>query len=221
MSLFDRKESAKDVAGCTDFSLLSPIAKISDVKKHCNIAFKHQYFSVCVNPVNVQIAKTYITKELKKDIKVCAVVGFPLGENTTNTKLFEAKNAIAEGADEIDFVISVSRCKSGDFAYVKNEITRMVRLAKKRVVKVIIETGYLNREEINKVVKICMRAKVDFIQTSTGYSMTQTTPEDVDYIARLCKGKCSVKAAGGVLTKQDAINLIRAGCTRIGTSRIL
>jgi len=219
--MFDKREILKNVALCVDFTLLSPIVTEKDVIKHCNIALKHHYYSVCVNPVNVRIAKKYIQTELLKDIKVCTVIGYPLGENTTLVKIQEAKQAIIDGADELDVVISISRVKSGDFAYVKNELSRIVRISKKRVVKAIIETGYLTREEINKVVKICMKCRVDYIQTSTGYTLTRSTPEEVNYLENLVGDRCGIKIAGGVTTKAEATEMVRAGAQRIGTSRII
>lgn len=221
MLMFDKRELLKNVNVCVDFTLLSPLVTEKDIKKHCNIALKHHYYGVCINPVNVKIAKRYIQTELLKDIKVCTVIGYPLGENVSQIKIQEAKQAISDGVDELDVVISISRVKSGDYAYVKNELTRIVRISKKRVVKAIIETGYLTREEINKVVKICLKCRVDYIQTSTGYTLTRSTPEEVNYLDNLVGERCGIKIAGGVTTKAEAIEMVRAGAQRIGTSRII
>lgn len=219
--MLDKREMLKNPALCVDFTLINPLATPNDIRKHCNIALKHHYYSVCVSPVNVSIAKNYIRKELMKDIKVCTVIGYPLGENSTSVKILEAKQAFIDGADEIDVVISISRVKSGDLSYVKNELLRIVRISKKKIIKAIIETGYLTRDEINKVVKICIKCKVDFIQTSTGYTLTKSSPEEIAYLDNLTNGKCGIKMAGGITTCKEANDMIRAGAKRIGTSRII
>lgn len=204
-----------------DYTLLKPTATYVDIEKLCNIAHKNKYFSVCINPVNVRFAKSYLDERLKSKVKVCTVVGFPLGESLTQTKVFEAKRAIADGADEIDMVMCLSRTKAGDWGYVKNDISRVVRVAKSKVVKVIIESSLLTRDEIEKATKVCLRAKVDFVKTSTGFAGGGATPEAVEIIAGITRGKCGIKASGGIATVYDAMNLVRMGATRIGTSRTL
>ncbi len=202
-----------------DYSLLDPTAGVSDVEKACNIAHKHKYHAVCVCPVNVKHARDYIDFKLKSPVLVCAVVAFPLGESLTETKVFEAKRCFADGADEIDFVASMSRARSGDWAYVKNDISRVVRISKRHIVKVVIETAYFKKTEIEHFCKICARCKVDYVMTSSGFAGGGATPEIVEIMVNALSKKCNVKASGGVATRLDAINLARMGATRIGTSR--
>lgn len=211
----------KNINSIVDFTLLRPNATVLDVENLCNIAHKNRYFSVCVNPVNVAFARNYIDLKLKSTLKVCTVVGFPLGESATESKVFEAKRAIADGADEIDMVMSISRAKAGNWDYVKNDISRVVRVSRGRVVKVIIETAYLTRDEIVQATKICMKARASFVKTSTGFGPGGATPEAVELIASNVKGRCGVKAAGGIATRFDAVNMVRKGATRIGTSKII
>lgn len=212
---------SRDLSSYIDYTLIEPCSTIKDVEKCCNIAFKYKYRAICISPVNVYYARKYIENELKAEIPIAVVVGFPLGENLTETKVFETKKAIADGADEIDVVISISRVKNNDFNYVKNELLRIRRIARKKIVKAIIETTFLSRDEITKVVKICLRCKVDFIQTSTGYAGGGATPEVIELLYELTRGKCKIKAAGGITSKEEANDLIRKGAACIGTSRKL
>lgn len=211
----------KNINAIVDFTLLSPTATVVDVENLCNIAQKNRYFSVCINPVNVAFARNYIDLKLKSSLKICTVVGFPLGENTTESKVFETKRAIADGADEIDMVLSISRVKAGNWDYVKNDISRVVRVSRGRVVKVIIETAYLTRDEIVQATKICMKARASFVKTSTGFAPGGATLEGVELISSVVKGRCGVKASGGIASRFDAVNMVRKGATRIGTSRII
>lgn len=204
-----------------DFTLLDARATESDLEKLCDIAYKHSYYSVCVNGANVSYVKGYINKTLNNSLKVVCVVGFPLGASSTATKLFEIKEAVQSGADEIDFVVNIGKVKQGKFDYVKNEIKKIRSQAKKKVVKAIIETCYLDKNEIVRLSKICMQAKIDFIKTSTGFGTGGATIEDVKLIYDTVKGKSKVKASGGVRTREQAIDLINAGADRIGTSYIL
>ncbi|MEG1582254.1 MAG: deoxyribose-phosphate aldolase [Clostridia bacterium] len=209
----------KNIESIVDFTLLIPTATYKDIEKLCNIAYKNKYYSVCVNPVNVQFAKKYIDENFDGAVKICSVVGFPLGENTIETKVFEMKQALCDGASEIDVVACISRIKMGDYDYLKKELSRLVRSCKKAVIKVIIETCYLNRDEIAKVSRVCAKCKVDYVKTSTGFGTAGASPEDVELISNSVDNKCGVKASGGIKTKEDAIILVRAGATRIGTSR--
>lgn len=215
----DVELSERDLNSYIDYTLLDPRAGDKDVENICNIAVKHRYFSVCVNPINVAHARKYINARLNDTIKVVSVVGFPLGANTIESKVLEAKKAISDGADEIDVVICISKAKQGDFAYIKNELSRIVRCSKGRVVKAIIETCYFNRDEIIKLCKVCVKAKVDFVKTSTGYGVGGATPEVVELIKQNVEGKCLVKASGGIRSRNDAFIMLRAGARRIGTSR--
>lgn len=204
-----------------DFTLLDPRAVSKDVQTLINVAIKNQYYSVCINPSNVYDARTYIDSSIRQDLALVSVVGFPLGASTLQTKVNEAKQALADGADELDVVINIAKVKENDYSYIKNELSRIVRIARGKVVKAIIETCYLTREEIKEVCKVCLKAKVDFIKTSTGYGTGGATVEDVLLIKEIVRDKCLIKASGGIRTKAQAEELIRAGATRIGTSRVL
>lgn len=215
----DVELSERDLNSYIDYTLLDPRAGDRDVENLCNIAVKNKYYAVCVNPTNVEHARKYVDSRLNDTIKVVSVIGFPLGANLVETKVLEAKKAIADGADEIDVVINIAKAKQGDFGYIKNELSRIVRCSKGRVVKAIIETCYFNRDEIVKLCKMCVKAKVDFVKTSTGYGIGGATPEVVELIKQNVDGKCEVKASGGIRTRNDAYIMLRAGARRIGTSR--
>ncbi len=204
-----------------ELTLVDPRAISRDVHTLVNVAVKNGYLGVCVNPINVAEARSYIDEKVRVEMRVIAVIGFPLGATSISAKVQEAKEAISAGADELDVVINIGAVKSGDFAFVKSELSRIVRIAKGRIVKAIIETCYLSREEIKDVVKACVKAKVDFVQTSTGYGTGGATAEDILLIKEVAGGKIEVKAAGGVRSRAQAEELVRAGAIRIGTSKVI
>lgn len=211
----------KNLNTIVDYTLLKPATTRKELINFLSVAYKNRYYSVCVNPINVSIAKQYISQKLKDSLKLCCVIGFPLGENLTETKVYETKKAIADGADEIDMVMSISRAKDGDWKYVREDISRVVRASNGKVVKVIIETALLSKSEIEKASLICVKSKVDFVKTSTGYADGGATPEVVEIIKNVVKNHCGIKASGGIKTTAEALNLVRMGATRIGTSREL
>ena len=222
--MFGKKESGTLVAiinDKVDFTLLDARATYADIEKLCDVAYKNQYYSVCVNPCNVKYASGYISQKLQSDLKVASVVGFPLGANSIECKVFETKQAISDGADEIDVVVNVGRVKSGDFDYVKNELVKIKKAAKSHIVKVILETCYLDENEIIKLCKICVKAKVDYVKTSTGFGTGGATVEHVELMHKTVAGKCKVKASGGIRTRESAVQMINAGADRLGCSRIL
>ena len=204
-----------------DFTLLDARATESDLEKLCDIAYKHSYYSVCVNPTNVSYVKGYIDKNFDGEIKVVSVVGFPLGANSIEMKVLEAKEVVQNGADEIDFVVNIGKIKQGKFDYIKNELKRIRKVCKGKIVKAIIETCYLTKNEIVKVSKMCMQAKIDFVKTSTGFGIAGANLDDVKMIYDIVKGGCGVKASGGIRTREDAIKFLNIGASRIGTSHIL
>lgn len=204
-----------------DFTLLDPRATESDIEKICDIAYKHSYYSVCVNPSNVSYATGYINKNLNSELKVVCVVGFPLGANSTNVKLAEAKEAIANGADEIDFVVNIGKLKQGKFDYIKNELKMLRKVTKNHIIKAIIETCYLSKNEIVKISKICMQSKIDFVKTSTGFGTGGALEDDVKLIYETVKGVCKIKASGGIRNREQALKFINIGANRIGTSHII
>lgn len=214
-------ENFVNVNSCIDFTLLDARATTLDIEKLCDIAYKNQYYSVCVNPCNVLTAKTYIEKNFNNAVKVATVIGFPLGANTMQTKLFEAKEALDSGADELDVVINIGKAKDGDFGYIKNELSKIKKLAKKHIVKAIIETCYFDQNDIIRLCKTCEQAKVDFVKTSTGFGIGGATEDNVALIYKEVAGKCKVKASGGIRTREQALTMINKGASRIGTSHIL
>lgn len=206
----------ESLAKLIDHTLLKPEANQDQIKKICEEAKAYQFASVCVNPTWVQ----YAAQMLKNtDIKVCTVVGFPLGANTSETKAFEAKKAIEQGAHEIDMVINIGALKSKNFSLVNQDIAAVCAAAKgKAIVKVIIETSLLTNEEIEKVCTIAKDAGADFVKTSTGFSGGGATEEAVELMRKTVGPDIGVKASGGVRTYKDVQNMVKAGATRIGTS---
>jgi deoxyribose-phosphate aldolase len=177
-------------------------------------AKEYDFKSVCVNPTWVNHA----AKELAEtDVLVCTVIGFPLGANTVETKVFETLNAISNGADEIDMVLNIGRAKMGDFDYILNEVTEVKKACNKTTLKVILETCYLTKEEIRLASEACIKAGADFVKTSTGFGTGGATVEDVAIMKDVAKDK-EVKASGGVRSQEDVEAMIEAGATRIGTS---
>jgi len=159
-------------------------------------------------------------KSLLRDtsVKVCTVIGFPLGATTTAVKVFESKEAIDNGADEIDMVINVSALRSKDYNYVLEDISAVREVTKGKILKVIIETAYLNEEEKIKACELAKEAKADFVKTSTGFAPTGATAEDVSLMRKIVGLEMGVKASGGIRTIKDVLKMIKAGANRIGTS---
>ncbi len=204
-----------------DFTLLDARVTNFDLEKLCNIAYKNKYYSVCVNPSRVSFVKGYIVKNLENQLKIASVVGFPLGANSIEIKCAEAKQAILDGADEIDFVVNIGKVKEGDFSYIKNELSRIRKATKGNIIKCILETCYLSKEEIVKVCKLCVKCKIDFVKTSTGFGTAGANFEDVNLMLQTVGTECLVKASGGIRTREVAIELLNMGVKRIGTSRVL
>ena len=204
-----------------DFTLLDPRATIFDLEKLCNIAYKNKYYSVCVNPSAVSFVKGYILKNLSNEVKVCSVVGFPLGASVIDVKCAEAKQAILDGADEIDFVINIAKLKENDLGYLKNELSKIRKVVKNNILKCIIETAYLTESEIIKICKLCVKCKIDYVKTSTGFATLGAKISDVKTMLNAVEGKCFVKASGGIRTRESAVEFLNLGVKRIGTSRVL
>ncbi|PKK94102.1 MAG: deoxyribose-phosphate aldolase [Tenericutes bacterium HGW-Tenericutes-6] len=175
----------------------------------------YQFKSVCVNPIWVKYAK-----EKLKDtpVLVCTVIGFPHGTHTPTVKGFEAEQVVLDGADELDMVMNVFALKHGDDALILDEIKKVVKAANKRTVKVIIETCYLTPEEIVRASKLVLEGGAHFVKTSTGFGTYGARVEDVKLMKETVKDQAEVKASGGVRTYEDALKMIEAGATRIGTS---
>lgn len=186
-----------------------------DLIKLVDEAKEYDFFSICINPCWVKQASELLAGS---NTKVCSVIGFPLGANTTNIKVLEAKEAIENGASEIDMVINVSKLKDKDYEYVYNEIKKIKEAIGNNVLKVIIEACLLTNDEKTIACQIIMKAGANFVKTSTGMSTGGATVEDVKLFKEVVGDTTLIKAAGGVRTYEDAISMIEAGANRIGTS---
>lgn len=199
-----------------DHTLLKADANLSQVEKLCAEAREYEFFSVCVNSYFVKKAVELLKGS---SVKVCTVVGFPLGASTMETKRFEAMKAVAEGAREIDMVINVSAIKSKDWQYVLDDMSSLSQVCHQQgaFLKVILETALLTNEEKIEACKLAVKANVDFVKTSTGFSTGGATVEDVKLMRSLV-GNLGVKASGGIRDAETARKMIEAGATRLGTS---
>ncbi|URZ00418.1 deoxyribose-phosphate aldolase [Clostridium felsineum] len=205
-----------EIANIIDHTALKPDTTKEQILKLIEEAKKYKFASVCVNPRWVKLASS----ELKDSkVKVCTVIGFPLGASTTETKVFETKNAIENGAEEVDMVISIGDLKNENNDYVKKDIEEVVKTAKERaIVKVIIETCLLTDEEKIRVCKLAKEAGADFVKTSTGFSTAGAKAEDIKLMRKTVGDSMGVKASGGIHTREEALQMINSGATRIGAS---
>lgn len=198
-----------------DHTILKANATDEEVEKLCQEALKYNFASVCVNPGYV----SFCYKILKgSDVKVCTVIGFPLGATSTMAKVAETKEAVFEGAGEVDLVINISRLKAHDDKYVEEEIARVKHSAGKALLKVIIETCLLTDEEKVRACLLAKKAGADYVKTSTGFSTGGATVEDIKLMRKTVGNEMGVKASGGIRTKEDFLKMIEAGASRIGTS---
>ena len=206
----------QNIANIIDHTVLKAFSTKEDVIKVCNEAKEYGFFSVCINPTHIELAK----KELEgSNVKVCTVIGFPLGANTSEVKSFETKDAIAKGAHEVDMVINIGALKDNNYDLVYNDIKAVVDAANKEaLVKVIIETCYLTDEEKKIACELSVKAGADYVKTSTGFGTGGSTPEDIKLMRDVVGPNIGVKASGGVRTTEDAIKVIDAGASRIGAS---
>ncbi len=198
-----------------DHTLLKPDATPEQILQLCNEAKEYHFMSVCVNPHYVPLAASVLEGS---DVKVCTVVGFPLGMNNTKTKLEETELCLKLGATEIDMVINVGMLKAGEDDYVQNEIHLLKQAVGNKILKVIIETCLLTDEEKVRVCKLAKEAGADFVKTSTGFSKGGATVEDVRLMRETVGPEMGVKASGGVRTHEDLLAMVEAGANRIGTS---
>lgn len=199
-----------------DHTLLKPDATEKDIKTLCEEAEEYDFASVCVNPFYVKIANQ-ILKET--DVKVCTVIGFPLGATTSEVKAFEAAEAIKNGAQEIDMVINIGAMKSGNYDQVEKDIQAVVKaIDGKALLKVILETCLLEKEEIKKACEISKEAGADFVKTSTGFSKAGANVEDIRLMRETVGEQMGVKASGGIRDIKTAKAMVQAGATRIGAS---
>ncbi len=208
----------EQLAKLIDHTLLKPDATKEAIRRLCEEAIKHGFWSVCVNPTYVSLAAGILGGT---EVKVCSVVGFPLGANIPEMKALEAEKAVNDGASEIDMVMNIGALKSRDYELVKRDVREVVEHSKARkdtVVKVIIETGLLTEEEKVKASRLVKESGANFVKTSTGFTAPGANVHDVKLIRATVGPDFGLKAAGGIRTYHDAVKLIEAGANRIGTS---
>ena len=213
----NKKLTSKELAGMVDHTLLKPYVKNEDFKKICDEAMKYEFKMVAINPAMTERCKEYLKGS---KVHVGAAIGFPLGQTTFECKVFETKDAIAKGADEIDYVINIVELKNGNLNYIKREMEEIVKVCRKNniISKVIFENCYLTDEEKIQVAKIALKVKPDFIKTSTGFGTSGATVEDVKRMKSVVGNEVKVKAAGGIRDLETALKMIEAGAERIGSS---
>lgn len=210
------ERKVKEIASYIDHTVLKPQATASDVEKLCREAMEYHFASVCVNPKYVGFAKE-IMKD--SDVKVCTVIGFPLGANKTEIKAMEVRAAIEDGAHEVDMVIDIGAAKEHDYQRVKEDVAGVkAEVDSEHILKVIIETCLLTDEEKVQVCRVCKEAGADFVKTSTGFSTGGATAEDVKLMHETVGPEVKVKASGGIRNKEDAMKMIESGASRLGTS---
>lgn len=198
-----------------DHTLLKATATEDDIIELCKEARDYQFFSVCVNSCYVPLAK----KNLKgTNVKVCTVIGFPLGAMSTQAKIFETQQALKDGAEEVDMVINIGELKSKNLQKVEEEITVIKEIVGDRILKVIIETCYLTPQEIVIASELAVKAQADFVKTSTGFGTDGARMKNIDLIKDAVNGKAKIKASGGIKNLDTALSYIEAGVERIGTS---
>ncbi|ARK29073.1 deoxyribose-phosphate aldolase [Halalkalibacter krulwichiae] len=205
-----------NLAKMIDHTLLKAETRREQIVTACEEAIKYNFYSVCLNPTWIEEASNLLKN---KDVKVCTVIGFPLGAATTAVKAFETRDAVDKGADEVDMVINVAKLKDGDYVAVEKDIRAVVEAAKgKALVKVIIETSLLTDDEKRKACQLAVKAGADFVKTSTGFSTGGATATDIQLMREAVGPGIGVKASGGVRDKKTAVEMVAAGATRIGAS---
>lgn len=198
-----------------DHTLLKPEGTEAELIKLCEEAKEYKFFSVCVNPCNIEKAKELLKDS---DTKICTVVGFPLGQMTTEAKSFETKEAVFLGAEEVDMVINIGKLKDKDYDYVLEDIRAVVLAAGGVLTKVIIESCLLTDEEKVKACELAKAAGADYVKTSTGFSKSGATKEDIALMRKTVGPEMGVKASGGIRTLEDAMAMIENGASRLGLS---
>lgn len=206
-----------EILSKVDHTLLAQTATWEEIRQICDDGILFQTASVCIPPCHVKQAKEYV----KNRLKICTVIGFPNGNTTTATKIFETQDALNNGADEIDMVINIGALKEKNYAYVQNEILELKKVCKNKILKVIIETCLLTEEEKIKMCEIITNANADFIKTSTGFSKSGATFEDIALFSNHIGSDVKIKAAGGISSFEDGEKFIALGADRLGTSRLI
>lgn len=205
------------ILGCTDHTLLSQKATLPEILALCDEGMEHKVASVCIPACYVKEAKAYV----KDRLRICTVIGFPNGYSTANAKCFEATEAVANGADEIDMVINIGLVKQGEYGRVLDEIKEVKKACCGKLLKVIIETCLLSEEEKIRMCKVVSQSGAEYIKTSTGFSTKGATAEDIKLFAENVEPHVKIKAAGGIQTLEDAENFLALGASRLGSSRII
>lgn len=213
----ERNMDTKKILSMVDHTLLLQASTWDEIRALCDDAICYGTASVCIPPCYVKKAKEYVGEQMK----ICTVIGFPNGNHTTATKVFETMDAVNNGADEIDMVINVGMLRAKDYDYVLNEIREIKEACGEKILKVIIETCLLTEEEKIKMCEIVTESGADFIKTSTGFSTGGATFDDIALFAEHVGEKVKIKAAGGISSMEDAERFIELGASRLGTSRIV
>lgn len=206
-----------DIISKCDHTILNPTATWKDIKQVCDDGINFSAASVCIPPSFVKKAKAYV----KDKIKICTVIGFPNGYNTTKVKVLEAEDAVLNGADEIDMVINIGALKEKNYDFILNEITAVRNVCPNKILKIIIETCLLSTEEKIQMCRIVTKSGADFIKTSTGFSKSGASFEDIKLFSENIGDNVKIKAAGGISSVEDASLFISLGASRIGTSQII
>lgn len=206
-----------EILSHVDHTLLKPTATWGDIKKICEESLKYKTASVCIPECYI----SRIKKEYGEKINICTVIGFPLGYSTTECKISETNEALRDGANEIDMVINITDVKNKEFERVTNEIKRLKKICKDKILKVIIETCYLNKDEKIAMCKCVTDAGADYIKTSTGFGSYGAKIEDIKLFKKYIGPNVKIKAAGGISTLEDLKMFLKEGCDRIGTSRAI
>ncbi len=204
-----------EIAKLIDHSLLKPDAMVSEIRKLCDEARQFGFYSVCINPYFIPLAKDFLSGS---NVKITTVIGFPLGMTLTKAKVYEAIAAVMSGSNELDIVMNIGMAKTGQWNTVREDIHEIISVTRGIIHKIIIETCYLSRDEKINASGVVLEAGAEFIKTSTGFGPAGATVEDVKLIRSVVKDCCGIKAAGGVKTLSRVRELIGAGATRIGTS---
>ena len=208
-------KNPKEVASVIDQTLLQPTASLEQVQRFCEESATLGFASVCIAPCWVKVAARAVAPS---GVRICTVAGFPFGFEPWELKVQTVQVALAAGADEIDYVINLGAVKGGDFELIRVEMEAMRRAADSLVLKVILETGYLNQQEKRKLCQLAVETGLDYVKTSTGFGPTGASVDDVKLLAECCQSIIKVKAAGGIRTLQDLEEMVLAGAHRIGTS---
>lgn len=207
----------KEILKRVDHTLLKQVCTFEEIKKLCDEGIEYNVASVCIPPSYVKRAKEYV----KENLKICTVIGFPNGYSTKETKIFECKDAIKNGADEIDMVVNLGDIKSGEFKAVEEEIKEIKEICGEHILKVIVETCFLTKEEKIKLCEVVTNAKADYIKTSTGFGTNGATKEDIILFSKYIGPNVKIKASGGIKNLKMAEEFINLGANRLGTSSII